>query len=161
MAELIYTLCMLTSLACAWLLLGSYRRTGHRLLFWSCLCFAGMTVNNFLLMLDKLVFQAVDLLPYRLITALIAVCRDLVDWIRRYRRPAFLHLRTVRFLAHAGTDVELGFVPPGHVVSLSVAQLRALSPDLVPTVIPAQVRSLSVEQIPALTPHMTYRGITC
>ena len=73
MAEIIYSLCTLTSLACAWLLLGSYRRTGHRLLFWSGLCFVVMTFNNILLMLDKLVFPTVDLLPYRLSTALVAV----------------------------------------------------------------------------------------
>ncbi len=75
MAFTIYLLCTLTSLACAWLLLGSYRRTGHRLLFWSGLCFVGMTFNNMLLMLDKLVFEAVavDLLPWRLVTALVAV----------------------------------------------------------------------------------------
>ncbi|MFZ3286708.1 MAG: DUF5985 family protein, partial [Telluria sp.] len=58
MAETIYTLCMLTSLACAWLLLGSYRRTRHRLLFWSGLCFAVMTFNNLLLLLDNVVFPA-------------------------------------------------------------------------------------------------------
>ncbi len=75
MAETIYTLCTLTSLACAWLLLGSYRRTGHRLLFWSGLCFVGMTLNNLLLMLDKLVFPTtIDLLPWRLGAALVAVC---------------------------------------------------------------------------------------
>ena len=74
MAETIYTLCTLTSLACAWLLLGSYRRTGHRLLFWSGLCFVGMTINNLLLMLDKLVLPMVDLLPWRLGAALVAVC---------------------------------------------------------------------------------------
>ncbi len=73
MAVTIYLLCTLTSLACAWLLLGSYRRTGHRLLFWSGLCFVTMTVNNILLTLDKLVFPNVDLLPWRLVTALIAV----------------------------------------------------------------------------------------
>ncbi len=73
MAETIYSLCTLTSLACAWLLLGSYRRTRHRLLFWSGLCFVGMTINNMLLMLDKLVLPGVDLLPYRLVTALVAV----------------------------------------------------------------------------------------
>ena len=28
------------------------------------------------------------------------------DWVRRHRRPAFLHLRTVRLLGHAGSDVE-------------------------------------------------------
>lgn len=74
MAFTIYSLCTLTSLACAWLLLGSYRRTGHRLLFWSGLCFVGMTVNNTLLMVDKLVFPTeVDLLPWRLVSALVSV----------------------------------------------------------------------------------------
>lgn len=73
MALTIYLLCTLTSLACAWLLLGSYRRNGHRLLFWSGLCFVGMTFNNFMLTLDKIVFPAVDLLPYRLLAALTAV----------------------------------------------------------------------------------------
>lgn len=74
MAFTIYSLCTLTSLACAWLLLGSYRRTGHRLLFWSGLCFVGMTVNNTLLMVDKLVFPTtIDLLPWRLVAAFVSV----------------------------------------------------------------------------------------
>ena len=73
MAETIYSLCTLTSLACAWLLLRSYRRTGHRLLFWSGLCFAGMTLNNLLLLLDKLVFPDADLLTVRLAAALVAL----------------------------------------------------------------------------------------
>ncbi|MDP3671128.1 MAG: DUF5985 family protein [Telluria sp.] len=73
MAETIYTLCMLTSLACAWLLLGSYRRTRHRLLFWSGLCFAVMTFNNLLLLLDNVVFPANDLSAFRLATALLAL----------------------------------------------------------------------------------------
>jgi hypothetical protein len=72
MAEIIYTLCILTSLACAWLLVRSYRRTGHRLLFWSGLCFIGMTLNNIFLLLDKLVFEDVDLMPFRLGTSLAA-----------------------------------------------------------------------------------------
>jgi hypothetical protein len=73
MAETIYILCTLTSFACAWLLLNRYRCSGHRLLFWSCLCFAGLTVNNLLLVLDKLVFPDVDLRLIRHLTALIAV----------------------------------------------------------------------------------------
>lgn len=73
MAETIYSLCTLTSLACAWLLLRSYRRTGHRLLFWSGLCFAGMTLNNILLLLDKLALPDVDLSTLRLATALVAL----------------------------------------------------------------------------------------
>lgn len=74
MAQLIYSLCTLTSLACAWVLFASYRRTRHRLLFWSGSCFAVMTLSNLLLLLDKVVFPtSVDLLPYRLVTALLAL----------------------------------------------------------------------------------------
>ena len=73
MGQTIYTLCMLTSLACAWLLLASYRRTGYRLLFWSGSCFVVMTLNNLLLLLDKIVFPDIDFLPARLISALVAV----------------------------------------------------------------------------------------
>jgi hypothetical protein len=73
MAFTIYILCTLTSLACAWLLLGSYRRTRHRLLFWSGASFAAMTVNNLFLVLDKVVFPDVYLLPVRLVSALVAM----------------------------------------------------------------------------------------
>jgi hypothetical protein len=74
-AATIYILCALTSLACAWLLLGSYRRTRHRLLFWSGWSFVAMTVNNLFLVLDKLVFPGpeIDLLPARLWAALISM----------------------------------------------------------------------------------------
>ena len=61
MAEIIYVLCTLTSLACASSLLMRYRSSGHRLLFWSGLCFVGMTLNNLLLVFDKLVFPELDL----------------------------------------------------------------------------------------------------
>jgi hypothetical protein len=74
MAQIIYILCILTSFACAWLLLGSYRRTHHRLLFWSGLCFVVITLNNVLLLVDRVIFPtSVDLLPYRLGSALIAL----------------------------------------------------------------------------------------
>ena len=73
MAITIYVLCTLTSLACAWLLLGSYRRTWHRLLFWSGASFVAMTVNNVFLVLDKVVFPDVYLLPVRQISALVSV----------------------------------------------------------------------------------------
>lgn len=72
MAEIIYTLCALTSFLCAWLLLRSYARTRYKLLFWSGLCFVGLFFNNLLLILDKVVFPAVDLYPARLLSALIA-----------------------------------------------------------------------------------------
>jgi hypothetical protein len=69
----IYTLCTLTSLACACLLLVSYRRTRHRLLFWSGWSFVAMTVNNLFLVLDKVVFPDADLLPVRLVAALVSM----------------------------------------------------------------------------------------
>lgn len=73
MAQLIYGLCTITSLACAWMLLTTYRRNKVRLLFWSGLCFVGLSINNVLLVLDKLVFIETDLLPLRLVTALVAL----------------------------------------------------------------------------------------
>ena len=73
MAETIYILCILTSLACTWLLFASYRRTRFRLLFWSGACFAVMTLNNLFLLLDKIVFPNIDFLPARLVSALVAV----------------------------------------------------------------------------------------
>jgi hypothetical protein len=72
-AAIIYVLCTITSLACAVLLLSRYRSSGHRLLFWSGLCFACMTLNNLLLVFDMLVFPTIDLLPIRLLSALAAV----------------------------------------------------------------------------------------
>jgi len=73
MAETIYGLCTLTSLLCAWMLLTSYRRNGVRLLFWSGLCFIGLSVNNILLVVDKLVFPQIDLILPRLFSALVAL----------------------------------------------------------------------------------------
>jgi 2-oxoisovalerate dehydrogenase E1 component len=35
--------------------------------------------------------------------------RDLAAWVRTRRQPAFLHLRTVRYGGHAGTDVESAY----------------------------------------------------
>jgi hypothetical protein len=51
MAELVYALCALTSLACAGLLLRSFAADGGRLLLWSGLCFVGLGVNDALLFL--------------------------------------------------------------------------------------------------------------
>ncbi|MFN3571263.1 MAG: DUF5985 family protein [Polaromonas sp.] len=73
MPELIYLLCAVTSLICAWLLLRSYRRTRFPLLFWSGLCFSALALNNLLLVLDKLVFPAVDFSIVRVSLALVAL----------------------------------------------------------------------------------------
>jgi hypothetical protein len=73
MVRVIYTLCTLTSLTCAWLLLRSYKRTKYRLLFWSGLCFVGLSLNNLLVVLDRIILPSVDLLLWRLVAALVAV----------------------------------------------------------------------------------------
>jgi hypothetical protein len=72
-AAIIYGLCGLTSLLCAGLLWRSYQRSRYRLLLWSALCFTGLTLSNGVLMLDKLIFPDIDLLPLRLASALVAL----------------------------------------------------------------------------------------
>lgn len=37
------------------------------------------------------------------------VSREAAEWVRRNRRPAMLHLRTVRLMGHAGSDVETSY----------------------------------------------------
>jgi hypothetical protein len=82
MAALIYSLCALTSLSCAVLLWRAWGAVRHRLLFWSALCFAGLTLNNALLVLDKVVYPVeVDLTTWRLCAALLAVLLLLVGLI--------------------------------------------------------------------------------
>jgi hypothetical protein len=74
MAAVIYTLCALTSLACFVLLWRSWRAGGSRLLFWSALCFAALSANNVLLVVDKVFLPTqVDLITWRLSAALVAV----------------------------------------------------------------------------------------
>lgn len=52
MAELVYILCALTSLACAILLLRNYWRNRTELLLWCAICFLGLAVNNSVLFVD-------------------------------------------------------------------------------------------------------------
>lgn len=73
MEKIIYSLCAFTALLCAVLLLRGYLRSRFRLLLWSGLCFVTLTVNNVLLVLDTLVFTAVDLSTWRLVLGLGAV----------------------------------------------------------------------------------------
>lgn len=47
--------------------------------------------------------------------AVLAVTQELGDWVRTRRQPAFLHLGTVRFGGHAGTDVEAAYRSPAEI----------------------------------------------
>ena len=70
MAALIYSLCALTSLVCAVLLLRGFLQSRMHLLMWSGLCFGLLTVSNVILVLDRIVFPDVDLTIPRLACAL-------------------------------------------------------------------------------------------
>lgn len=65
MAAFVYILCALTSSVCALLLLGNYRRTRLRLLFWSGACFFCFAMGNVLLFLDLVVLLQIDLMFWR------------------------------------------------------------------------------------------------
>lgn len=84
MALVVYLLCALTSLACAGLLLRGYGRSRQRLLLWSGLCFAGLFVNNALLVLDTRITQ--DLSVVRSLPALLGIVALLYGLVWETRR---------------------------------------------------------------------------
>lgn len=73
MADLVYALCAITSLACASLLLRGYVRTHARLLLWSGLCFCLLFVNNVMLIIDIRVFPEMNLSIWRTLPALLGI----------------------------------------------------------------------------------------
>lgn len=73
MALVVYSLCAVTSAVCTYLLTTAYLRSRYKLLLWSALCFAGLTLNNLTLWLDKLAFPSIDLSIPRILFALIGM----------------------------------------------------------------------------------------
>lgn len=70
-ASLVYILCALTSIACAFFLLKGPRAKRGGLMLWSGLCFGLLAISNILLFVDLVVFPQVNLLILRTaITAL-------------------------------------------------------------------------------------------
>mgnify|MGYP003387850468 CR=1 FL=1 len=69
MAEIVYILSALTCLSCAMLLFRAYAASKLRMLMWSACCFAGLTINNILLIVDLLVIPQTDLATLRLVVA--------------------------------------------------------------------------------------------
>ena len=72
---IVFLLCIVTSVACMWLLFRGWLRTQTRLLFWSALCFVFLAINNLLVFIDTIIFPGpqVDLRPFRLAASLAAV----------------------------------------------------------------------------------------
>lgn len=81
MALTVYSLCAITSLICAALLLRSHLANRTPLLFWSSLCFLGLALNNILLFIDLVVVPTIDLSFYRAVCALAAVSVLLIGLI--------------------------------------------------------------------------------
>lgn len=65
MPTIIYVLCALTSMLCSGLLVRDYRRVRLRLLLWLSLGFAGLALNNVLLVADLVIFPGTDLSVWR------------------------------------------------------------------------------------------------
>lgn len=69
----VYALCMVTSIACAVMLLRGYRRSGARLLLWSALCFACLALNSLLLIVDERMLPEQDLSLVRSLPSLVGI----------------------------------------------------------------------------------------
>ncbi|HYC33834.1 MAG TPA: DUF5985 family protein [Gemmatimonadales bacterium] len=73
MALAVYLLCVLTSLACAVLLLRGYGRRGVRLLLYSGLAFVGFALGNAMLVADVLVGPSLDLSLFRALPVMLGL----------------------------------------------------------------------------------------
>jgi len=69
----VYALCLITSLACAYLLARSFARSRSKLLLWTALSFAALAINNLFLFADVLLVPDLDLLPLRHLSTLVAI----------------------------------------------------------------------------------------
>ena len=60
MAEAVYVLCTLTSIACGVMLIRGYRRNRSQLLLWSALAFGLLAISNIVLFVDVVVIPDID-----------------------------------------------------------------------------------------------------
>lgn len=73
-ATVVYTLCAVTSVICAALLARGYVKSRARLLLWSMMCFIALTVNNLLLVIDRvLLLEEIDLYQMRLVVTVVGI----------------------------------------------------------------------------------------
>ena len=80
----LFLIAALTSLACTVMLFRAYGASRLRILFWSGLCFVGLTVNNVLLFVDLVLFPtSLDLRLWRHGTALIGLLFLLYGFVRK------------------------------------------------------------------------------
>lgn len=77
----LYILAIIITSVCCLLLLRAYHKVRNRLLLWSGLCFAGLTVNNVLVLADMILLPSVDLYSYRLATTAVALSLLLIGMV--------------------------------------------------------------------------------
>lgn len=73
MAATVYALCAITSIACALLLVRSWRQSRMRLLMWVAVGFVGLALNNVILFVDQVVVTDIDLHLLRDVSGFAAV----------------------------------------------------------------------------------------
>ncbi|HKR26901.1 MAG TPA: DUF5985 family protein [Acidobacteriaceae bacterium] len=73
MSLALYIFTIVTTLLCTVLLLRAWVRVRKGLLLWSGLCFAGLTIDNVLVLGDMVLFPSTDLYTYRLLSAAISI----------------------------------------------------------------------------------------
>jgi hypothetical protein len=78
----VYLLCLLTSMACAALLIRAYMKSRAGLLMWTAWCFVLLAVNNLLLVCDLILFSDLDLSLARQLATVAALGVLLVGFIR-------------------------------------------------------------------------------
>lgn len=77
-ASIVYLLCAVTSLWCAWLLFSNFKKAKTGILFWSGLCFACLSLSNVALFIDLVLFSSMDLYLVRTIPTVVGVA--LLAW---------------------------------------------------------------------------------
>ena len=77
----VYLLCLLTSVGCAFLLQRAWRRTRTRLLLWSAAAFGLLALNNLFVVSDLLLVPEINLIALRHASALAAVAVLLYGFI--------------------------------------------------------------------------------
>ena len=82
MAEAVYILCTVASLACAGLLARAYRKAPSRLLFWSAWCFGGLALNAALVAVDLMFLPEYDLRALRAAASLVGLLGLLWSLVR-------------------------------------------------------------------------------
>lgn len=78
---LVYGLCFVASIICAYLLIRAWGKTRLRLLAWTSLAFVFFALNNLALVTDLLIFPDAYLWPFRFVPSFLGVCVLLYGFI--------------------------------------------------------------------------------